>query len=77
MASLDSQNGPTVASKAMSTADSTASTISLGMWIRGWEVGCSKIRWVMEIDHALSGCQDFPKNEKEGGKEMMEREEEE
>ena len=31
MASLDSQNGPTVASKAMSTADSTASTMSLEM----------------------------------------------
>ena len=36
MASLASQNGPTVASKAMSTADSTASTMSLEM--RGWEL---------------------------------------
>ena len=37
MASLASQNGPTVASKAMSTADKTASMISLGMtWMRGW-----------------------------------------
>ena len=68
MASFDSQNGPTVASKAMSTADSTASTISLGMRIRKRGVGRTKIGWIMEIGHALSRRQDWPQNEKEGGR---------